>query len=149
MSLSEEQHLILQSVYDRFQADCMWPTFITVDRPLRRSHGLDTGSAIQSIPEALLIRSQPGNYRPNPADQVRLTLLGIAACAGSEDDIDRFVRLLRWLAQRELEYEPTAGTTETMPRVTSTEVGRYLGLGPSDTDALGRLYVMRIMQNFP
>lgn len=141
-SLAPDQRQILQAIYDRFQADGTWPTFISVDRPLRRTAGLDTGAVVQAIPESLLLRPRPGNFRPGPNDPLRLTIPGIAACDGSSDDTDRFVRLLRWLAQKEVEHVPAAGETDTMPDVTSEEVRQYLGIPQTEPGPLRRLYAM-------
>ena len=59
-SLTPDQRQVLQATYDRFQADGTWPAFISVDRPLRRTAGLDTGAIVQAIPESLLPRPRPG-----------------------------------------------------------------------------------------
>ena len=140
--LTADQRLVLQAIYDRFRADGVWPAFLTVDRPLRRERAMDTGAVAQTIPESLLLRTRPGNLRPNPNDQLRLTILGIAACDGSQDDIDHFVRLLRWLAQLEVEFEPGPAGDETMPRVSSADVRRHLGISETDPGPLHRLYAM-------
>ena len=141
-SLTADQRLVLQAIYDRFRADGTWPTFISVDRPLRRSEGKDVGAIAQTIPQSLLLRPMPGNYRPNPNDSVRLTLRGIAACNGSADEIERFASLLRWLAQKEIEFEPDTEATEIMPKITSEEVRRHLRIGKADPGPLRRLYAM-------
>lgn len=140
--LAPDQRQLLQAIYDRFRADSTWPTFISVDRPLRRAERMDTGAVAQAIPQSLLLRPMPGNYRPNPDDLLRLTIRGIAASDGSDDDIDHFVRLLRWLAQKEIDFEPTPDATETMPRITSAEVREHLGLSEADPGPLRRLYAM-------
>jgi hypothetical protein len=137
--LTAQQQLVLQTIYDRFRGDGNWPTCIAVDRPLRRERRIDTGAVLQGIPERLLLRSRPGNYRPLSDDQLRLTIRGIAACNGSGDDIEHFVRLLRWLARLEVEFEPVAA--ETMPRATSRQIDENLGLR-GDASALRRLYAM-------
>jgi hypothetical protein len=142
VSLASDQHELLQAVYDRFRADGTWPTFISVDRPMRRAQAMDTGAVVQTIPESLLLRPRPGNHRPNSDDLLRLTLRGIAACDGSDDDIDHFVRLLRWLAEKEIEFEPVPGAAETMPRVTLAEIRGHLGLTETDPGPLRRLYAM-------
>jgi hypothetical protein len=141
-SLAEDQRHVLQAIYNRFRADGTWPTFISVDRPLRRAERMDTGIVVQTIPESLLLRPRPGSYRPNPDDLLRLTVRGIAACDGSSDDIDRFVGLLRWLAQKEIEFEPGPGTAEAMPRATSGQIRQHLGLSETDIGPLRRLYAM-------
>ena len=142
VSLTAEQQLVLQTIYDRFRADGAWPPFITVDRPLRRTHGLDVVAILQSIPESLLFSPRPGGLAPTADDRLRLTLRGVAACQNGPEDIDRLFRLLRWFAQREVEFEPQPGADESEPRVTSEEVRDYLGLDKDDTGTLGRLYAL-------
>lgn len=142
VSLAPDQRQLLQAVYDRFRAGSAWPTFISVDRPLRRAQAMDTGAVAQAIPESLLLRPRPGNHRPNSDDLLRLTIPGIAACDGSSDDVDHFVRLLRWLAEKEVEFEPGADAAETMPRITFAEIREHLGLGEADPGPLRRLYAM-------
>jgi hypothetical protein len=141
-ALTPDQRSVLQAIYDRFRIDGTWPTFITVDRPLRRSGGLDTGAVVQQIPESLLLRPRPGNFRPGPSDPLRLTVPGIAACDGSRDDVENFVRLLRWLAQKELEHEPADSDSSVMPRSTSEEARQYLRIPEADPVPLRRLYAM-------
>jgi hypothetical protein len=86
---------------------------------LRREHGIDTAALVLTLPESLIVQPRPGNLRPVANDELRLRLLGIHACQGGSDDTERFVRLLRWLAQQEMAYEPDPDSGETMPRVTS------------------------------
>jgi hypothetical protein len=144
-SVTTEQRLVLQTVYDHFHAHASWPTFISIDRPLRREHGIDAAALVITLPESLIVQPRPGNLRPVAADELRLRLLGIHACQGGSDDTERFVRLLRWLAQQEMAYEPEPDSKETMPRVTSDDVAAYLDLWeglPDDDLALARLYAM-------
>jgi hypothetical protein len=79
---------------------------------------------------------------PIASDELRLRLLGVQACDGSSDDTERFVRTLRWLAEREETYEPPPHRGDEMPQVTSQEVAQYLSLGDADPLPLQRLYVM-------
>src|ERR1022692_3785255 len=109
---------------------------------MRRARAMDTGAVVQAIPESLLLRPRPDNYRSSPNDLLWLTVRGIAACDGSDDHIDHFVRLLRWLAQKEIDFEPVPGAADTMPRVTSAEVREHLDLGEMDTGPLRRLYAV-------
>ncbi|MGH3255110.1 MAG: hypothetical protein ACRDOU_06810 [Streptosporangiaceae bacterium] len=144
-SLTAEQRLVLQTVYDHFHTHASWPSFISIDRPLRREHGIDTAALVLTLPESLIVQPRPGNLRPVAADELRLRLLGIHACQGGSDDTERFVQLLRWLAQQEMAYEPEPDSKETMPRVTSDNVAAYLDLWeglPDDDFALARLYAM-------
>ena len=140
-SLTDEQLLVLEAIYNYFYMHATWPTFIVIDRPLRREHGIDTAAIILSLPESLIVPPRPGNLRPTAEDELQLRLLGIQSCLGGSDDTERFVRLLRWLARQEMAYEPEGGGGETMPRVTSFDVGVHLGLHHDDV-ALVRLYAM-------
>jgi hypothetical protein len=145
--LAAHQHLVLQAIYDHFHEHATWPTFISIDRPLRRKYGIDTAGIVLTLPESHLVPPRPGNIRPVANDELRLRLLGIHACQGGSDDTERFVRLLRWLAQQEMAYEPDPGTGETMPRVTSDNVAAHLGLHHNDL-ALARLYAMLQLDNW-
>jgi hypothetical protein len=147
-SLTTEQQAVLQAVYDYFHEHAAWPTFITIDRPLRRQHDWDTAAIVLTLPEALIVPPHPGRLRPVESDELRLRLPGIQACRGGSEDTERFVRLLRWLAEREIAYEPQPGSGDEMPRVTSAEVGQYLGLGDVDQLALKRLLLMLQLGNW-
>ena len=140
--LSGQEKVVLQAIYDRFREHGTWPTFITIDRPVRREHRWDTAAIILSLPESLIVQPRPGNLRPITSDELRLGLLGVKACDGSSDDTGRFVRTLRWLAEREEAYEPPAGSGNELPQVTSQEIADYLGLDLADQLPLQRLYAM-------
>lgn len=140
--LTVQERAVLQAIYDHFRELGMWPSFIAIDRPIRREHRWDTGAIILSLPASLIVQPRPGNLRPIASDELRLRLLGIQACDGSAEDTERFVRTLRWLAEREETYEPPAGSGDELPQVTSQEVADYLGLDHTDQLPLKRLYAM-------
>jgi hypothetical protein len=139
--LTDQQAAVLQAIYDHFRDHGTWPTFITIDRPIRRQHRRDTGPIILSLPESLIVPPRQG-MPPIASDVLRLRLLGIQACSGSSDDTERFVQTLRWLAEREETYEPPSGSDDEMPQVTSQEIAGHLGLGDADLLPLRRLYAM-------
>jgi hypothetical protein len=143
-TLSTEQRLVLQTIYDRFREHGKWPTFIAVDRLLRRQHGMNTRAIFNSVPDSLVVKPRQG-MGPTDTDELTLRLPGIEACQGGREDTDRVVRLLRWFAEQEMAFTPPDGSEETMPRVTSEEVAVQLGLDradPADAAALERLYAM-------
>jgi hypothetical protein len=141
-SLTQEERTVLQAIYDHFREHGTWPTFITIDRPIRREHRWDTGAIILGLHGSLIVPPHPGHIRPNERDELRLRLLGIQACDGSADDTERFVRTLRWLAEREETYESPANSDDGMPQVTSQEVADYLCLDHADQLPLRRLLAM-------
>lgn len=144
--LTQEQWLVLQVIYDEFRRNGDWPTFGVIDRPIRAKLGFDAAKAIASIPDSLILPMRPGSLAPSPTDQVRLSLAAIAACVGSEQDVQRFPALLRWLAQRESEFE--SDNPNALPEVTSAEVRAHLELGPDDRVALSRLFKMLMLDNW-
>jgi hypothetical protein len=140
--LTQQERAVLQAIYNYFREHGTWPTFITIDRPIRREHRWDTGAIILNLPASLIVDPRPGNLRPIERDELRLCLLGIQACDGSADDIERFVRTLSWLAEREETYEPPPGSGDELPQVTCQEVADYLGLDQNEQLLLKRLYAM-------
>jgi len=138
-TLTAEQRQLLQAVYDWFQRHGTWPTFGQIDRPLRKA-GLDPVAVIKSTAHSLLPPFQAGRSAPQPNDVIHLTIQGIAACDGGGEDVDRFVRLLPWLAQRELDFEPGAGPGEDNLQVASGEFKEFLGLPEDPGTSLSRLY---------
>lgn len=140
--LTGQEKVVLQAIYDHFREHGAWPTFITIDRPIRREHRWDTGAIVLSLPESLIVQPRPGNLRPTASDELRLRLLGLKACDGSSGDTERFVRTLRWLAEREETYKPPADSGDELPQVTSQEIADYLGLDHADQLPLRRLHAM-------
>lgn len=140
--LAPEHQTVLQAIYDHFHRTGTWPTFITIDRPIRQAHGWSAAAIIQSLPESMIVPPRRG-MPPIPTDELQLRLQGIAQCAGGSRDTRAFVEVLRWLAEKEATYEPQPGEEAEDPRVTSQEVAEYLvGITDSDQLALKRLYEM-------
>lgn len=146
LSLTGEQRLVLQAIYDWFHEHGDWPQLIAIDRPLRRTQGLEAHTVYLSLPDELVVKPHSGAWIA-PNEELRLRLLGIHACDGGSEDTERFLRLLPWLAQREIEFESQPGGP-TGPQVTSNEVSDYLGLDGADSMALRRLYVMLFLDHW-
>ena len=85
--LTQQEHSVLQAIYEHFREHGAWPTFISIDRPIRRKHRWDTGAIILGLPASLIVQPRPGNLRPIATDELRLCLLGIQVCDGSADDV--------------------------------------------------------------
>lgn len=136
--LTAEQRQVMQAVYDHFRKSGTWPPLAVIARPLRRDHGIDAAGVIAEFPAALMIPPRQG-LRPVDADQIRLALAGIGQCAGSADDGERFTRLIRWFAERDLDYDPPS--PEEKLQVTTSEAATYLGI-EEDHPALRRIRAM-------
>ena len=140
--MTAQQNSVLQAIYDYFHNYGSWPTFITIDRPLRREYGMDTAAVIQSLPASMIVPPRPGNLRPIARDELRLHLPGIAQCMGSSRETRPLIEVLRWLAEKEVAYEPQPGSDAESPRITSAEVAEFLGPLGVDQLALKRLFEM-------
>jgi hypothetical protein len=70
--LTGQERAVLQAIYDQFREHGTWPTFITIDRPIRCERRRDTGAIILSLPESLIVQPHPGNLRPIASDELRL-----------------------------------------------------------------------------
>jgi hypothetical protein len=100
------------------------------DRPaMRRQRRWDTAAIVRGVPGHLLVSPRPGNLPPIESDTLRLRLAGLEVCNGASDDADHLVRSLRWLAQREEDFDPPPDREMAMPRITSSEIVQHLELG--------------------
>jgi hypothetical protein len=69
---------------------------------------------------------------------MRLTIAGIAECEGSDDDVDLFLRAVRWLARHEGTHNPDPD--QTAIRVTRKMLARPMKVALRDTGRLRRLF---------
>jgi len=128
----------MQAVYDHFRKNGSWPTLAAIARPLRRDHNIDAGGVIAEFPDTLMIPPRQ-RLRPVDSDQIRPTLAGIGQCQGSADDDERFTRLIRWFAEKDLDYDPAS--SEEKLQVTTAEAAACLGI-EEDHPALRRIRAM-------
>ncbi|MGH8351619.1 MAG: hypothetical protein ACRES5_34480, partial [Pseudomonas sp.] len=73
-------------------------------------------------------------------DKIGLRIQGIVLCDGAAEDVDRFLRLLRWLAEKELSFETVPHDACASPQVTSDEIKEFLQLPDGPDGTLDRLY---------
>ncbi len=136
--LTADQHAVLQMAYDQFRDRGTWASFGELDRPLRR-HGLKPDKIIETIPDDLLLPFQAGRRQPIARDELQLSLRGIAACSGGQEDIDLFLHLIPWLAERELNFKPIGDGTQEYVQVAANEIKTFLELPDDSTGAIARL----------
>lgn len=141
--LSTRQRLVVQLVYDEFRRRSTWPEFGTLDRQLaRRKRGFDLSEVAHEVRHSHLIVPWNGGIAPPPNTELKLTACGMAACEGSADDVELFLRTLRWIARQELKYEPSPDEPEPGCIVTGRQLMRAFHLPVArrpDVDRLGRL----------
>jgi hypothetical protein len=140
----DEQRRVLQIVYDEYRAGSTWPIFGTLERRLARSKQVpNLGQAVRGLPDDLLQPLWSGGARPDDGAEMRLTAQGMALCEGAQDDLELFLRTLRWMAKRELAFEPDDSSPDsTSCVITSRQLTRAFRLPSSrraDVERLGRL----------
>ncbi|MHB8274159.1 MAG: hypothetical protein ACYDC9_05255, partial [Dermatophilaceae bacterium] len=144
--LTDDQRRVLQLVYEEHQAQAAWPTFGTLDRRVARSKRFpDLGQVVRELPAGLLLPLWSGGMGPRPDAEMKLTAQGLACCEGAEDDVELFLRALRWFAKRELKFEPTSGEPVNECFVSGRQLVRGFRLPAErrpDVERLGRLLVI-------
>ncbi len=134
----DPQRAVLQALYDHFRSDAVWPEFDHVDRQLRRAAKIDVARVAVGIPEVLLVTHAPRGVAPRGHDMMRLTLAGIERCDGGQDDVELFLRALRWLARYEEKHDPEPG--ETTVAVTRAMLAKGLRVPLREAGRLRRLF---------
>jgi len=145
--LSQDQRTALQLIYDRFRARGAWTTFGDVDRQLRRL-GLNSDTVIQSLAGSLLLPFDISRLRPITRDELKLSLRAINLCQGGQEDIDSFLRLLPWLAEKELEFNPDDAHPEADLRVKMSEIREFLELPHDSAGPIDRLRQLISLQRW-
>lgn len=140
--LTKYQRQVLQLVYDAYCSHGEWPDFGTLDRRVARLKRLpDLGLLVRDLPLGLLLPIWSGSIRPQADAKMKLTVRGLAECEGVQDDIDLFLRALRWIAKRELAYEPQPRVPDSGVPITGQQLMRALHLPAGrrpDVERLGQ-----------
>jgi hypothetical protein len=143
VELTDDQRRVLQLVYEEHQAQAAWPTFGTLDRRVARSKRFpDLEQVVRELPADLLLPLWSGGMGPRPDAEMKLTAQGLACCEGAEDDVELFLRALRWFAKRELKFEPTSGEPESECFVSGRQLMRGFRLPAErrlDVERLGQV----------
>ena len=114
-----QQRTTLQTVYDIFKRDGVWPSFLYIDAELDREYDIEFAEV------ARVIRTHLINFDPHrdPGSKVSLPVRGIAKCEGSQPDLELFMRMLGWLRRRRQEWRPTS-TTEVEQLILTNDEAR-------------------------
>jgi hypothetical protein len=141
MSLSDDQLNVIRAIYDVFRTTGEWPVVDAIDRIADERWGLDSYAILPSIPEDLaqfdrrVLRDDTG---------IRLRVRAIDLCDDADDDLALFIRIVRWLAERERAFRPSSPHQAEQARVTSEQLATDLEAEgrPVDSLALRKLWVL-------
>ncbi|MCX4858220.1 TIGR02391 family protein [Streptomyces canus] len=153
-AVGTEDQVLLQTIYELLNQRGAWPTFTAVD--LRADHELgieDAQAALVALSPRYVNRPwQAYGYSDN--DEVRLTLRGVAACAGGTDDLARLSQLVEWTVALE---QAATSDSEMQLAASGGDFAAHLGLPLSPPggdqeqptsevvearDLMGRLFVL-------
>jgi hypothetical protein len=120
----DDQRRLLQVVWDLFVSHSKWPTFAQVDRKLDQDFGLDVEWVMRRLPAELLYPQQV--YAQLLSQEFHLTIAGVAACSGSQEDVGYFLEVVRFATELERHWpgRPTAETDE--PILKSADVVQHV-----------------------
>ena len=114
---------------------------------LDRTRRLDVAQVIQGIPaDVLRPLGRPGMI--NADILIWLTARGVSYCTGSEEDIELFLRSLRWMAFRERKFETGPGAETSALMVSSAQVARGLRIPKHKADAVRRLGAILMVEQW-
>jgi hypothetical protein len=135
---------VLQVVYNWFREHGgEWPDFDYIERWLNRYGRPDAVQVIRRLPDTLL---KPLNYvdgRPEHGAKMVLLLEGVRQCRGSDDDIYNFIAALRWLVERDRDYDPGSNHAEHMVQIIAEQLANALKLPlASDPKSIRRLMAL-------
>src|SRR5438270_6738988 len=103
ISLNDDQHLYLQTIFDYFHEHGKWPWYRYVKQIVLEVHpNLDIDETVKSLPSGLskpyaaYLFGVPGYTN----EATFLTVLGVYLCQGSEEDLMDFVRAIHFCIER-------------------------------------------------
>jgi hypothetical protein len=101
----EDVRRLLETVWTEVESAEHWPRYEVVDRRLYVEHELDIDAVLARTPPDLLVGGVGhGDAPPSPDDQLRLTIVGAAACLGSEATVHAFMRAVEVSARTEAKH---------------------------------------------
>lgn len=106
---TSEQQELLKSILDVFRVNQAWPTVQYVTTVMDQ-RGIDLSGVLAAIPVGWVIpdpRFRGGAVRPQPSEEMRLTILGAYRCPGAGDVLSLFLRGLEWGIKRRQAYVPS------------------------------------------
>lgn len=131
---SDEQKLVLNVIWQSFQKEGSWPSYAGVDQVVDRE-GLNIRPLVETMPQGLMIpdaRSISWQWFPQPGDELRVQIRGLAYCDDTERDLALLARVVRYLADRERTFViPKLSNAEPL-LIRSDEVKRDLELSDEE-----------------
>lgn len=139
---SPEHLLLLNKACAVFRKDAVWPVYDYLDRLLDREFHVAIGEVLETMPDGLL-----RVYTPIRDDtEIMLRVAGMLYCNNADDDVELFMRALRWCVAKEASFEPTSPTASAQLNVPTAEVAQDwakdgITSTPLDFEKLRRMFI--------
>lgn len=134
--LSEPQVRLVEVVYVGLRDSGAWPTTTFVDAVLDHDHNLDLDAVLGDMPFGIVTAS--AGYEEHSTVQVSAAgLRHVEAAAG---DLEKFVELVRFAAERERQLRP--GPREAGRMMLSSEEASKIWSEPPAKEELGRVFAI-------
>lgn len=139
--LTTAEQTVLEVVYSAFFASGVWPVYQYVDKAIDEL-GIDLGTVLSRLPDDLVAVRGVGVVVPDPHDEVRLTVRGVAR-AGAQQDVELFLQALRVLTEKERAFKPAVASKAEELRVSSSELQEAMSVdGAPTAEAMARLRLL-------
>ena len=131
MELSADQRLYLQTIFDYFHEHGKWPTYRYLDRELTQiRRDLDIEKIAKSLPAGFASTSY---FNLRPEDEAILSISAIYLCAGSEEELADFVKVLHFCVEKYFSAQ------EDTVQISSDELSQQLGMSELSVRKVGLL----------
>ncbi len=144
-TLDDDQRLYLQTIFDYFHEHGRWPTYRYIDRRLTQiRRDLNIEKIAKSLPAGF---ASTYSYTLRLDDEAILSILAIYLCAGSEEELDDFIKTLNFCVERYFSAE------EDTVQISSDDLRKHLGMDELSVRKVGLLinkeydYYMRAFPN--
>jgi hypothetical protein len=137
---SPEERRLLELIYAGLVEAGTWPTTAFVDARLAADDGLDIDEVLAGMPRDAVIAA--GGYGAN--SKIHMGIWALASVPAAAEDLERFVELVRFAAERERQTLPgplEAGQTNLGP-----EDAKSIWDEPPDTAALTRVLAITALE---
>ena len=139
---AEQRHL-LETIWAAFCGEEAWPKYSGVEKRLS-DQGLDLRQLIESMPAGMMIpdvQGRPYLWAPQSDEELRVTLRGLRYCSNAATELDLLARVVRYFADREKAFDIGSLSAPAKLVVTSSQVGRTLGLTDKETRLAGAMVI--------
>jgi uncharacterized protein (TIGR02391 family) len=127
------QQCVVDAIYSLLLSTGAWPTFARLDKYLDGRGEAHVDIVMEGMPSELLYGRNSGS-RPQPMQEVALTIAGLNACPAAAEDVRVFMEAMQLAVTLEAEWFPDDTTADHGPMLTPDTVVRRVALPAAGRD---------------